>query len=785
MKLVIPTLGVGVGALVVMLIVVLATTRENLLQVTQGNMRSAVSLVGEFLETDRQSKEERCAAGLRVARHVFATAPLVADPDERVAFTAVDQVTLASREVQVPVWRRGGSVLQRDAELVDGIKDLLGGTVTLFQKIDGGFLRVATNVLKTDGTRAVGTYIPSDSPVAQAIERGETFRGRAFVVNAWYTTAYEPIRVDGRVAGMLYFGIKDDLTSLKEAMDKLQFGQTGFVFVLNEKGEIIFKTTPRVDHGDSTDAWVAEVMRKKAGTEYVLASDGDELLVTFTHNPSFGMYIGAVIDPGVETEALRSTMVERFLALGIGLGLFVGFVILFIATRVARGFRVVSDGLVQIAAGDFSRDHRERVRQTFRDEVVDCVETLDSIQGTVSGFNGALQQMIAAATAGDLQARIDVSAWAGEYRALGEGVNSFAGEVLRPVEEAGEVLQRVAQGDLRARMVGEYAGDYAAIKEAINGTVDAFSSVLREIHTTSGYIDATGCEINASGLDLSRSATNLAATVEEIGATIKVIATQIQANAESVAEARQLSEAVRSRAESGNHLMERLVEGMQAIDTSSRDIAKVIKVIDEIAFQTNLLALNASVEAARAGVHGKGFAVVAEEVRNLASRSAQAARETAQLIEGARDNVQHGSSLAGDTAEALGSIVEGIIQVTRRIGDVAEASEHQADGVHQIDLGMHDVENVVARNQRMSEQSSDASQMLQSLSQTLSEAISQFAFENDDRAPAAQRPWEPSGHSTGRGWQDTDRAARGHAAAAAGGDDFSDFTDFDGWAVSP
>ena len=786
MKLVIPTLGVGLGALAVMLIVVLATTRENLLDITQSNMHSAVSLAGEFLEVDRQAKVERCASGLKVARSVFDATPLTVDPEHRVTFTAVDQITKASREVEVPAWRRGESMLQRDTGLVDGIKELLGGTVTVFQKIDGGYLRVATNVMKSDGTRAIGTYIPMDSPVVKTVERGETFHGRAFVVDAWYTTAYEPITVDGRVAGMLYVGIKDDLSGIEAAMGKLQLGQTGFVFVLDQDGKLIFRTKPRVDHGDAGVAWIDEVVKSQDGTESVAAADGDELLVTFTHNASFGMYIGAVIDPGFETAALRSAMVERFLLMGLGLGLFVGLVILFIATQVARGFKVVSEGLVRIADGDFSHDHGARMHRTFRDEVVDCVETLGSIQGTIAGFNGALQDMIAAATAGDLQARIDNSAWAGEYSALGEGVNRFAAEVLRPVEEAGEVLQRVAQGDLRARMVGEYAGDHGVMKQAINGTVDAFSSVLREIHTTSAHIDSTGGEISASGVDLSKSATNLAATVEEIGATIKVIATQIQANAESVAQARHLSETVRSRAEAGNQLMERLVEGMHAIDTSSRDIAKVIKVIDEIAFQTNLLALNASVEAARAGVHGKGFAVVAEEVRNLASRSAQAARETAQLIEGARDNVQHGTSLAGNTAEALASIVEGISQVTRRIGDVAEASEQQAEGVHQIDLGMHDVENVVARNQRMSEQSSDASHTLQNLSQTLSGAVSKFAFDNEGWSPPAQGAWAHGGNAAAHDWRDAGRVAHGgsngHAAQPAG---FDDFTDFDGWAASP
>jgi|GEM_PF-1935887 len=775
MKLVVPTLGVGLFALGVMLIVVLVTTKENLLEVTQNDMGSAVSLAGELLEMDRHAKAELCEAGVRVAREVFEAETFSIDPVERASLNAVDQITKVATEVHVPVWHHGAVSMHASTDFVDQVQAMFGGTATVFQRIDQGYLRISTNVLKLDGSRAIGTYIPNSSPVAKAITRGETFRGRAFVVNAWYTTVYEPITVGGEVVGMLYVGVKDDFAALEATLGKMKLGETGSIFILDGQGKTILRTKPRSEHASTGDAWREKVLEKKEGTERLAAEDGDEVLVTFKYNEGFDFYIGAVIEPDIETASMQSTMVTRFVVLGLVLGLLVGGMIFFIASNVARGFRAVGRGLERLAQGDFSRRDEPALKRVFRDEVVDCVETLEGIQGTLTEFNGALQGMIASATAGDLQSRIACAGWAGEYKALGDGVNHFASEVLRPIEEASQVLQSVAQGDLRARMVGDYAGDHSIMKQSINATVDAFSTVLREIHETSGQIDSTGGEINASGLDLSRSATNLAATVEEIGATIKVIATQIQQNAESVAEARKLSETVRSRAEAGNDLMERLVQGMHAIDTSSRDIAKVIKVIDEIAFQTNLLALNASVEAARAGVHGKGFAVVAEEVRNLASRSAQAARETAQLIEGARDNVQHGTTLAGNTAEALASIVDGITQVASRISDVAEASEHQAEGVHQIDLGMHDVENVVARNQRMSEQSSDASESLRDLSHSLSGTVARFSF--DSSTPI----------SSAASWAGQAAVAPAPSPAPAGGgqlEDFDGFIDFDGWNAS-
>jgi methyl-accepting chemotaxis protein len=334
-----------------------------------------------------------------------------------------------------------------------------------------------------------------------------------------------------------------------------------------------------------------------------------------------------------------------------------------------------------------------------------------------------------AAVAGDLDRRVDTSDFQGVFRDLGEGLNQLATDLQRPIAEAISVLQKLSEGDLRARMVGHYVGDHGVTKEALNTTAEAFNQVLHEIRAASGQIDSAGVNLRETGNELSNGTTNLAATVEEISATIKIIASQIAQNAQAVGDASGLSDQVRTRATSGNQLMERLLEGMQAIDESSREIAKVIKVIDDIAFQTNLLALNASVEAARAGQHGRGFAVVAEEVRNLASRSATAARETAQLIEGARDRVQVGSQLATQTAEALNAIVDGIETVSGRMADVTHASERQAEAVRQIDLGMNEIGTVVMRNQRVSESAKDTSENLAQHSTALAELVDRFDLE--------------------------------------------------------
>ena len=771
-KLLVPTMVAAATSVVVLLAMVVSMTRDNLVHRTEHQTEELLHAISSTLEVDRLDKIAKLMGDLGVLRKRFEAQPLVIDEAEPRAIEAVNQVTKAVVKVDVPTWRQGEVAVHDSTNLVDDVQHLLGGTATVFQRIEQGYLRISTNVKKADGSRATGTYIPNDSPVAQAVERGETYKGRAFVVDAWYTTAYEPIRVEGKIVGMLYVGVKEDFTALVEHLGQIHVGEFGgYLFLARPDGTAVLHPSGG-GQNLAEDPIVKAALTKKDGIVGAKTSEGKELLVAVHYNEGFDLYLGGVIDPAAEVAPQLASVTAWFLGVGAGLGGLVLIILFFTARYVGRSFRSTAEALKRVAAGDFGAQRTDGRRALWRDEVWECRKSMDSILESLGTFNGGIRELVGAAAAGDLDKRVDASSLAGAYRDLALGLNQLADDLQRPVAEAIGVLQALAAGDLRARMVGDYVGDHGVTKQALNATVDAFNQVLHEIRSTSGEIDAAGGELRATGLELSKGTTNLAATVEEISATIKMIANQISQNAQAVAEASGLSGQVRERADAGNGLMERLLEGMRAIDGSSREIAKVIKVIDEIAFQTNLLALNASVEAARAGVHGKGFAVVAEEVRNLASRSAQAARETAQLIEDARDKVQHGSQLASSTADALGSIVEGISVVSQRMAAVTDASEQQAEAVHQIDVGMHDIEQVVTRNQRVSEGANETSESLRQYSVALSQLVDSFQLEGQ---PAAARPSKAMPRArTGR----QPRPAQRPAAPAPGPVSFDDANDF-------
>jgi len=219
---------------------------------------------------------------------------------------------------------------------------------------------------------------------------------------------------------------------------------------------------------------------------------------------------------------------------------------------------------------------------------------------------------------------------------------------------------------------------------------------------------------------------NKPSSIQELTASIAEIADQTKHNAVNANRANELATEVAKNADKGNYQMTEMQRSMVDINKSSDDISKIIKVIDDIAFQTNILALNAAVEAARAGQHGKGFAVVAEEVRTLAARSADAAKETTGLIEGSIGKVQEGTKIADETAAALDEIVAGIGQVTGLIGNIASSSNEQATSIAQINMGVEQVAHVVSQNSATAEQSAAASEELSGQSVLLKQMIDQF-----------------------------------------------------------
>ena len=285
-------------------------------------------------------------------------------------------------------------------------------------------------------------------------------------------------------------------------------------------------------------------------------------------------------------------------------------------------------------------------------------------------------------------------------------------------------LEKLAAGDLTFTPKPHDEKD--VIGTSLVKTFADLTRIVGEISLVTSQIASGSDQVASTSQSLSQGATEQAASIEEISSSMTEIASQTRTNAENAAEASRLAAAAKSDAEAGNGQMREMLQAMADINESGRNISKIIKVIDEIAFQTNLLALNAAVEAARAGQHGKGFAVVAEEVRNLAARSARAARETSELIEGSVAKTQRGTEMADLTSASLQKIVEGVGKVTDIIAEISLASREQSQGIGQTNEGLAQVDQVIQANTAAAEEGAAAAEELSSQADHMRHLVARF-----------------------------------------------------------
>jgi methyl-accepting chemotaxis protein len=304
-----------------------------------------------------------------------------------------------------------------------------------------------------------------------------------------------------------------------------------------------------------------------------------------------------------------------------------------------------------------------------------------------------------------------------------------AASFIEHVTEISDQLVTIADGDLRADINLRSSND--TMGYALSAVVTNLNGMFSDINSSASQVSMGSKQVANGAQSLAQGATEQAASVQELASSIAEIAKSTKENAEIAEETAKLAVTIKANAEKGTVQMDEMMQAVGDINDASQSISKVIKTIDDIAFQTNILALNAAVEAARAGQHGKGFAVVAEEVRNLAAKSAEAAKETGSLIENSMDKASLGVRIAGETAESLSEIVSGINESTRLIDVLAQSSESQSIGINQINIGIDQVGEVVQQNSATAQESAAASEEMSSQADVLQELILQFKLKDE------------------------------------------------------
>ena len=315
--------------------------------------------------------------------------------------------------------------------------------------------------------------------------------------------------------------------------------------------------------------------------------------------------------------------------------------------------------------------------------------------------------------------------------------------MAKSLQGRSELAEAIARGDLSHDVVVTSPNDQ--LGNAIKAMLEGLREMVGNIQVAGEQIASGSGQVSDASQALSQGATESASSLEEVTASMNQMSSQVRTNAENASAANQLSIESKLAAEKGDEQMADMVSAMADINEAGQNISKIIKVIDEIAFQTNLLALNAAVEAARAGQHGKGFAVVAEEVRNLAARSAKAAEETADLIEGSVALSDKGNKIAQQTAVALKDIMSGTNKVADLLEEIAAASNDQAQGINQVTTGLSQIDQVTQQNTASAEESAAAAEELSGQAMQMQEMLKRFVLRRSDQVA--------TGSSSG-GWVD-------------------------------
>lgn len=373
----------------------------------------------------------------------------------------------------------------------------------------------------------------------------------------------------------------------------------------------------------------------------------------------------------------------------------------------------IADGKLDVEVA--SQDDQDEISQAL-------ILLVTNLQKVIGDFNMLNQ----AALEGRLETRADASGHHGDYRKIVQGVNDLLDAVIKPINEADRVLAAAAEKDMTQRVEGNYQGDLAQLKNNINAALVSIDEALEQVNGAVVQVAEASGQITTGSQSLAEGAAEQASALEEVSSSLEEMSSMTKQNAANADEAKSLAANARAGADKGQEAMQRMSEAIDKIQASAEETSKIVKTIDEIAFQTNLLALNAAVEAARAGDAGKGFAVVAEEVRNLAQRSAEAARNTADMIEESVKNAEGGVAISHEVGESLLEIADGSRKVNDLVGEIAAASNEQAQGIAQVNTAVGQMDKVTQQNAANSEESASAAEELNAQAQELRATVELF-----------------------------------------------------------
>ena len=414
--------------------------------------------------------------------------------------------------------------------------------------------------------------------------------------------------------------------------------------------------------------------------------------------------------------------------------------------RIVTGVNNTLDAVINplnVAAGYVDRiskgDIPPKITDTYNGDFNTLKSNLNTCVDAVNALVADANLLARAAVDGKLETRADAAKHQGDFRKIVAGVNGTLDSIVEPINEVVRVMGALANSDLTEKITANYQGTFATLCDNVNISVNNLGQAVSTIKEATDSINTAAKEISAGNADLSHRTEQQAASLEETAASMEELASTVKQNVDNAKQANQMAVEASKVAIKGGNVVQQVVGTMSAINESSGKIVDIISVIDGIALQTNILALNAAVEAARAGEQGRGFAVVASEVRNLAQRSAAAAKEIKGLISDSVEKVDDGSKLVGEAGKTMEEIVASVKRVTDIMAEIAAASVEQSSGINQVNQAVTQMDEVTQQNAALVEQAAAAAESLEEQASTLSDTVAQFHIDSSSRHSAAPR----------------------------------------------
>ncbi|HNY51367.1 MAG TPA: methyl-accepting chemotaxis protein [Smithella sp.] len=573
---------------------------------------------------------------------------------------------------------QAGLPIAKRYEVVDRISKQFSSTATIFARSGDDFIRVVTTVKKNDGSRADGTNLGTDSKAYQSIIKGSSYIGEANILGKPYHTTYAPLfNSRGEVIGALYSGIPK-----AELMQKInQLGKQSVIMITLTLLALIACIVATIL---MVVAWALRPMKKIVEGVQELGKGHVSHRLGMNHKDEIG--------------ALANT-IDKFAD--------------YLQQNIVLNVQKIADGNIDINTSVI--DEQDEIGPAFK-RMIEHMNILGN----------EMTLLTKSAVEGRLDVRGNKNNLRGVFRFLVNAVNKTLDAMIGPINEALSVMEKVAGKDMTARITGDYKGDHAKIRESLNLAVENLDKALQQVVIGADQLSAISVQVSTSGQSLSQLANDQNTSLDVLSICVQEMSSMSKQNAVNAREAKKVAGEALNSAEKGVESMNRMSSAINKIKTSSDATAKIVKTIDEIAFQTNLLALNAAVEAARAGDAGKGFAVVAEEVRNLAMRSAEAAKNTANLIEEAVRNSENGVAINVEVLKNFQEITEKNIKVSEVVADIAEASEQQSDGFIQMDSAMEEMHQLTRHNAANAEESASVAEEMSSQSEEMRSMVARF-----------------------------------------------------------